>query len=437
MLAAASAWNGLAAELHSVGEAYGSVISGLTSEPWLGPSSTAMEAAATPYVAWLNNAAGQAEQTAAQAGAAAEAYQAAFAMTVPPPLIAANRAQLASLVATNVFGQNNPAIAATEAEYSEMWAQDATAMYGYAGNSAAAARLTAFTAPPPTTNAAGAANQAAAVAQAAGTSAGTSQASISQLITTLLHGLASPGSAASSGSGVLSQLVNALGSGSTAASGTAGFGGIGSSLIGEYAYLPGFFGMFAAMDAIAPVMSQLETIPPAAAVAGDAEGAAAAAGDEGAAGGEAALGSGVAGDLGGGALAGLGEGASIGALSVPPSWLWAAAPPLDMLAPAGALALPNIDLGGGSGFPLFFGGLPAAAGVGAVAGAGGAAAVKYGSRSKVMARPPAAGYPKEPAAAASQEYPVSAGFPGNGHAPPGYRPAIVYLPTNGHAPANV
>ena len=85
MLAAASAWNGLATELHSGASSYGSVISELTGESWLGPSSTAMEAAATPYVAWMNAAAGQAEQTAAQARAAASAYQSAFAMTVPPP----------------------------------------------------------------------------------------------------------------------------------------------------------------------------------------------------------------------------------------------------------------------------------------------------------------------------------------------------------------
>ena len=98
----------------------------------MGPSSTAMEAAAAPYVAWMSATAGQAEQTAAQAKAAAAAYQAAFAMTVPPPVIAANRTQLASLTATNVFGQNTPAIAATEAQYGEMWAQDAAAMYGYA-----------------------------------------------------------------------------------------------------------------------------------------------------------------------------------------------------------------------------------------------------------------------------------------------------------------
>jgi PPE-repeat protein len=58
------------------------------------------------------------------------AYEAAFAMTVPPPVIAANRALLLMLVATNFLGQNTPAIMATEAEYAEMWAQDAGAMSG-------------------------------------------------------------------------------------------------------------------------------------------------------------------------------------------------------------------------------------------------------------------------------------------------------------------
>ena len=68
-------------------------------------------------------------------------------MTVPPPEIAANRSLLAVLVATNFLGMNTPAIAATEAQYAEMWAQDAVAMYGYAGSSAAATVLTPFTSP--------------------------------------------------------------------------------------------------------------------------------------------------------------------------------------------------------------------------------------------------------------------------------------------------
>ena len=46
-------------------------------------------------------------------------------MTVPPPVIAANRVLLLNLIATNFFGQNTPAIAVTEAQYMEMWAQDA------------------------------------------------------------------------------------------------------------------------------------------------------------------------------------------------------------------------------------------------------------------------------------------------------------------------
>ena len=123
MLAAASAWNGLAAELRLAATGYSSVLSELTGQAWHGPSSAAMAAAAAPYVAWLSTAATQAEQTAAQAEAAVAAYEAAFVATVPPPVIAANRAQLMALIATNFFGQNTAAIAATEAQYAEMWAQ--------------------------------------------------------------------------------------------------------------------------------------------------------------------------------------------------------------------------------------------------------------------------------------------------------------------------
>ncbi|HEY9302691.1 MAG TPA: PPE family protein, partial [Mycobacterium sp.] len=80
MLAAASAWDGLAGELQSTAASYGSVISELSGGPWRGPSSASMAAAAAPYVEWITSAAAQAEQTAAQAKAAAAAYEAAFAM---------------------------------------------------------------------------------------------------------------------------------------------------------------------------------------------------------------------------------------------------------------------------------------------------------------------------------------------------------------------
>ena len=144
MIAAAASWDSLATEVSSAAGDYGSVISGLTSGPWRGPASASMVAAAAPYVSWMNATAAQAEQAADQAKAAASAYETAFAATVPPPVIVANRTLLASLVATNVLGQNTPAIATTEAHYAEMWAQDAAAMYGYAGSSAAASTLTPF-----------------------------------------------------------------------------------------------------------------------------------------------------------------------------------------------------------------------------------------------------------------------------------------------------
>ncbi|MDT5318113.1 MAG: hypothetical protein QOD88_635 [Mycobacterium sp.] len=205
LIAAASTWDGLAADLHSTAGSYGAVISGLTSAGWLGPASLSMAAAAAPYVAWLTTTAALCEQTATQARAAAAAYEAAFAMTVPPPVIATNRTLLTSLIATNILGQNTPAIAATEAHYGEMWAQDATAMYGYADASASAATLSPFTPPQQTTNLAGLAGQACAVAHAAGASAAihahTIMSTIPQLISSVPHALqalASPVSPTSS-----------------------------------------------------------------------------------------------------------------------------------------------------------------------------------------------------------------------------------------------
>jgi PPE-repeat protein len=170
LLAAATAWDALASELQTTAASYGSTITELTSSGWQGPSSAAAADAAAPYTAWLSSTAAQAEQTASQAQAAAGAYEAAFAASIPPPVIAANRATLALLVATNLLGQNTPAIAANEATYAEFWAQDAVAMYGYAGASTTATQLTSFSAPPATTNDSGQATQSAAAANSTTTS---------------------------------------------------------------------------------------------------------------------------------------------------------------------------------------------------------------------------------------------------------------------------
>jgi PPE-repeat protein len=159
-----------------------------------------------------------------QAKAAAAAYETAFAMTVPPAVIAANRSLLMALVATNVFGQNSAAIATTETEYAEMWAQDAAAMYGYAGSSATATTFAPFTSPPPTTNPAG---PGAAVAQ----SVVSTGSRVIQAVPHALQGLASaPAAAAVPTLPTLLTLVEIpIGTtsiGSSATSITAGFTGV-------------------------------------------------------------------------------------------------------------------------------------------------------------------------------------------------------------------
>jgi PPE-repeat protein len=333
MLAAAAAWDGLATELQAAGATYGSVISGLTAGPWLGPASASMAAAASPYVAWMSTTAAQAEQAATQAKAAAAAYEVAFAATVAPQVIAANRALLMALVASNIFGQNTPAIAATETHYAEMWAQDAAAMYGYAGVSASATTLTPFTPPPQSINPAGLGGQAGALAQATATSTATkTQTVLSQLtsaVPTALQGLASPLSSTSAAAPSTSGLFAILQS----------LGLISPSTIFE----PASLGLGS---------SELSTASGAWASASDGDAAILAAGGE-IADDQDLLTNQISdtgrqimsrfdqlGAVGSAGSAGLGQAASVGALSVPTGWTTAA--PAIRLA---ALALPTTSLG--------------------------------------------------------------------------------------------
>ncbi|OBY32231.1 PPE family protein [Mycolicibacter kumamotonensis] len=171
LLGAASAWGALAEELHSAAELYRALITQVVDASWWGPSAMAMLAAVGPYVSWMSATASHAEQVAGYARAVVGAYEIAYAATVPPAEVAANRSLLSLLVATNLLGQNSSAIAAAEAQYAEMWAQDAAVMYGYAGASRVASMVTPFQTPPATTATSGEGRQQTAVAQAVGSAA--------------------------------------------------------------------------------------------------------------------------------------------------------------------------------------------------------------------------------------------------------------------------
>lgn len=371
MLSAAAAWDGLAGELSAAAVDYGSVVSGLTSGAWLGTSASSMAAAAAPFVAWLAAAAGQAEEAAAAAKAAAAAFEAAYAMTVPPPLIAANRAQLMSLVATNVVGQNSPAIAATEAHYDQMWAQDAAAMYGYAGNAAVASKLTAFSAPPTAVDPAGLARQGAALAQAASTSGATeTQTGLSQLTAAIpkaLQDLTSPGSSNSPGS--LMSAVNTLNTLSTP--------------VRTAAYLANT--PITSVNSLNSIAKSLGSTTTAAA-------SSVKAGQSGIAGGlgslMATMGSSASLGSGGPAVsAGIGHAVSIGPLSVPQAWT--------AVAPAGGVGQPAAGLAGstaGAAPATGAASVPPVMPIGSMGGRGlNAPASQYALRPTVIPRSPSAG----------------------------------------------
>lgn len=382
---AASAWNGLAAELQSAAQGYETTITQLASDEWNGPASAAMTSAAQPYITWMQETAAQAEQAATQAQAAAAAYEQAFATTVAPPLVAANRAETAAAVQANVFGQYTALIAQLEAQYGQMWAQDAAAMYGYAGQSASAAQVTPFATPAATTNPGGTATQAAAVSQATGTSAASSSQSILQQLTSSmpssLQSLATP--AATTTTTPFQQLF-ALIFGTTVLPTNL------SALVGDYSPYASLFYNTEGLPYFSVGMGNFGVqIAKSAGMLGGAAPAAAA----------PSLGGlgGLGGALGGGGAAGAGAGAhaisaisggagSVGKLAVPASWVGGApqAAPHGVQLVSSVSATPEAAAGSGN----LMGGMPLA---GTRAGFGNGLGPRYGFKPTVMPRPPSAG----------------------------------------------
>jgi PPE-repeat protein len=382
--AAASAWNGLAAELSSAATGYDTVITQLASDEWMGPASASMASAAQPYVSWMSTTAAQAEQVATQARLAAAAYEQAFAATVPPPLVAANRAETAAAAQANVFGQYTPLIAQLEAQYGEMWAQDSTAMYAYAGQSAAAAQVTPFASPAATTNASGTAAQAAAVSSATGNSAATSSQTILQELTSSLpssiQSLSTPSAAATNPT--LLQSIYAFLFGTTVLPTNL------QAFLVQYAPYASFFYNTEGLPYFSVGMGNFGVQM--AKTLGFLGGAPAAAGAGAATGGLGGLGGmlgggGGAGAVGPGVAAGLGNAGAVGKLAVPPSWIGGA----PLAAPKAPLPISSVSAvpeSGGAGNLL--GGMPlAGAGGGHIGGPG----PRYGFKPTVMSRPPFAG----------------------------------------------
>ena len=123
-----------------------------------------MTLSTVPYVVWLHNTAVQAAQMSMAATMMATSFVATQTAVVHPSMVTANRTLLAHLIATNVFGINFPAIAATEVQYLQMWADNTTAMLGYQATSLQTMAMPTFTPASPMTAPTATAAQTAAVA---------------------------------------------------------------------------------------------------------------------------------------------------------------------------------------------------------------------------------------------------------------------------------
>jgi PPE-repeat protein len=364
MTAAASTFGSLSSELATNAAAYESVIQELGSE-WTGPSSTAMVASAQQSIEWLNTTSAQLQEAAVKAAASAAAYEAAFAATIPPPVVFANRAQLAALVATNILGQNTPAIAANEAMYGEFWAQDATAMSTYAANAAMAAQVTPLTEPTQNTNPGGSAAQSAAVSNAA-SGAGTN-ASLHGLLGGLQSTATSAAVPAASAAAAPTTLMGALQQ----------FFGIGAVVdTVNTVNVTGSWFLFIGMSAI-PLLSHFVAGAPFGFTMGDATPLGAGLGFG------TTLASAESG-IGGATLAGMGSAANVGGMSVPAGWSAAAPAGAAETTLAGTGWTASVDEAatgvGGGGMNGVMPGMAAAGGKGGM-GIGGP---RYGVKPKVM-----------------------------------------------------
>ena len=169
LIEASDAWQRLGTSLEESAGINAATLSSLTGA-WHGPSAAAMTQAVEPYLNWLRTTAQQCQQMAVAVQDAIAAFNSARSSVVPVASVSANRTRLTQLLATNRFGINLPAIAETEDEYLDMWANNSGAMSRYEAASAQATTLPKFSSPLAITNPAGTAAQAS-VTSAATTSA--------------------------------------------------------------------------------------------------------------------------------------------------------------------------------------------------------------------------------------------------------------------------
>jgi PPE-repeat protein len=261
-----------------------------------------------------------------------------------------------TLIATNILGQNTPAIFMTEFEYMEMWAQDVGAMLGYhAGATSVAAALPSFSVPP------------------------VSLAGLSQLVAAPLAGVGSQVASLATGAGAaISAPVSAAMA--VAAPAVAQVSALSSAVPVSSLSTVAQVGMMPVSMMMSPIMMAAQAgmgANPAAALAG-----ANTAADLPKFVGDTNPMKGMGGGAGlgglGGASAGLGKARLVGAMSVPPTWQGSTPARMVSSAMSGlgetpaAAAAAGAPMGGMPMMPMPMGGMGAGGMPGGMLGRGGA-----------------------------------------------------------------
>lgn len=143
--ASAAAWSTLSTAHASAAIELSTVLSAVQTTTWQGPGGESYLAAHALAEAWLTKTTTEYAQAAAAQECAATAYDTALTTMPTVEEITGNRAALAALIVTNLFGINLFTIAAVEAAYMRMWIQAATTMSFYQAICATAIAATPHT----------------------------------------------------------------------------------------------------------------------------------------------------------------------------------------------------------------------------------------------------------------------------------------------------
>jgi PPE-repeat protein len=148
MTAAAASYQGLADTLSAEIGLLATNATTTATAGWQGTGGTAMVVSASELIEVLSLAVAWLQQASMEAGEIVQAYHTAQSTMIPGPVSDLNRVTQASLVASNIIGQNTPAIIALDTEYfGHHWPQNASIMAAY--EAVVTAALAALADPPP------------------------------------------------------------------------------------------------------------------------------------------------------------------------------------------------------------------------------------------------------------------------------------------------